>query len=322
MNKIVVSVPCKVHLLGEWAVVWGKPAILTTVDLRITVTITPSRHPEFISGSQKKMSKQVRHDDLQQIIEPIVKKELNLKKIPPYELEITSEIPIGTHLGSSAAISVSYISALLYFLKIKWDLELINKLAYEAEKALQGNPSGADNSTIVYGGLIWFRKESEELKIIQKLPFSIPNKLAKNFVLINTGIPKLTTKQMIEKLSVKIKNQKSKFKKIFDDQERLVKELLPAIKNADEKEFIRIIRAGEKNLETIGVCSPEVKKIIRSIENAGGAAKTCGAGAFSGPTGVLLAFHENPKVLEKIAKQNNLSFFKTKLGIEGLRKEE
>lgn len=296
-SSITVSAPCKVHLLGEWAVVWGKPALLTTVDLRIVVKISAGK------GSH----------ELQKIIDPIIKKELKIKTIPPYKMEVSSEIPTGAHLGSSAAISVASIAALLSFLKIKWDLELINKLAYEAEKVFHGNPSGADNSTVCYGGLIWYRKESNDLKIIQKLPFSIPSKLAKKIILINTGTPKETTKQMIAK--TKVNDQ------FLQDQERLTREMLTAIKNADQAEVIRIIRAGEKNLESIGVCSLTVAKIIRKIEAAGGAAKICGAGASSGPTGVLLCYHQNKKILEKIASENSLNYFSVKLGVEGLKKE-
>ena len=304
---IRVSAPCKVYLLGEWAVVWGKPALLTTVDLRMTATIFPSRNSEST--------------ELRKIIEPIVKKELKLKKIPAYDLKIDSEIPMGVHFGTSAGVAVVSIAALLTFLKVKWDLDLINKLSYEAEKHLQGNPSGADNSTIVYGGLVWYRKESESLKIIQKLPFSIPSKLAKNFVLINTGTPKLTTKKMIAQITADFEKNPSLKDNFLTSQEKLTRELLTAIKNADEKEIIRIIRVGEKNLESIGVCSPEVKEIIRKIETAGGAAKICGAGAFEGPTGVLLAYHKNQKKLLKVVKSYNLPYFKAKLGVEGLKQE-
>ena len=308
-SPIKVSAPAKVHLLGEWSVVWGKPALLTTVDLRLTVTITDTSKVGSDSFEVRK------------IIEPIIKKELKIKTFPPYSMEISSQIPTGAHLGSSAAVSVASIAALLSFLKVKWDLDLINKLAYEAEKVFHGNPSGADNSTIVYGGLVWYRKESGDLKIIQKLPFSIPAKLSKNFILINTGAPQETTRQMIEKISIKYQVSSIKYQKLFDHQEQLVRELLTAIKDSDEKELIRIIRAGEKNLEAIGVCSSTVAKIIRKIEAAGGAAKICGAGATQGPTGVLLCYHKNTSVIEKIASENKLSHFSAKLGVEGVKQE-
>jgi len=310
---ITVSAPCKIHLLGEWSVVWGKPALLATVDLRMTVTISPF---SSVITSEAKQSQ-----DLRKIIEPIIKKELKIKKIPPYQLKISSEIPMGAHLGSSAAVSVTSIAALLSHLKVKWDLELVNKLAYEAEKVFHGNPSGADNSTIVYGGLIWYRKESPDLKIIHQLPFSIPSKLTRNFVIINTGTPKVNTKQMITKITADFEKKPKLMHDFLENQEKLTRELLTAIKNADEKEVIRIITEGEKKLESIGVCPPSVAKIIREIEQAGGAAKICGAVAFSGPTGVLLCYHPKAEVIEKITKESNLPSFKTTLGVDGLRKE-
>ncbi|MBU1031603.1 mevalonate kinase [Patescibacteria group bacterium] len=306
MNKfapsaLTVSAPGKIHLLGEWSVVWGKPAILAAVDLRVAAAISKSSsnsHP------------------LKEVIEPIVKKELNIKKIPSYNLKITSDIPIGAGLGSSAAVSAASIAALLSFLKVKWDLKLVNKLAYEAEKIFHGNPSGGDNLTVVYGGLVWFTRTNSE-----KLNLGGFRKLAKNFVMINTGTPKETTKQMIEMVSKQFTVHGSRFKKFLDHQEQLVRELLPAIKNGNEKELIRIIRAGEKNLEGIGVVSPYVKSIIGKIEKAGGAGKICGAGGKEKATGVLLCYHPKKEILEKIAKSYNLDCFNTKLGVGGLKNE-
>lgn len=300
---IKVSAPGKIHLLGEHAVVYGKPALLTTIDLRVSVSVIPSAS----EGSHP----------LKKIIEPILKNYFKLKKIPPYKLDVSSQIPIGAGLGSSAAVSSAYIGALLTFLKIKWDKPLLNELAYEAEKVFHGNPSRGDNSTVVYGGLVWFRKETPEVKIIQPLQFTIPSKLAKNFVIINTGKPKESTKEMVEMVSKKYK----KFLKIFDHQEQLVRELVAAVKEGNEKEFIRIIKEGEKNLESIGVASKFAQNIIRKIEKADGAAKICGAGGVSGPTGVLLCYHQNKKILAKIASENKLNYFSVKLGVEGIKQE-
>ena len=311
---IRVSAPGKIHQLGEHTVVYGKPAILATVDLKVNVILSEAKDLSLASlsrrsGRMRDISDKLRdsssmtpqNDNLRKIIEPIVKKHFKIKSIPPYQLTITSQLPIGSGLGSSAAVSAAYIAALLTFLKVGWDKSLINDLTYEAEKVFHGNPSGGDNSTVVFGGLIWFRKESPDLKIIQQVPFTIPIKLSKNFVLINTGKPEETTKQMVELVSSKYKVKSKKFKEIFDNQEQLVKELLPAIQNGDENQLISIIRAGEKNLESIGVVSPFVKAIIRKIEQAGGAAKICGAGGKTKATGILLCYHPNRTILQKIA---------------------
>lgn len=314
-----VSAPAKVHLLGEHAVVYGKPALLAALDLRVSVTISKGIFPQ--NNELKPAIK---------TLEEIVKDKFKLKSIPSYNVSINTKVPLGSGLGSSAALSASFIAALLSFLKIKWDLSLVNDLAYEAEKVFHGNPSGADNSTVVFGGLIWYkrslpsnevRKEIPELKLIQQAPFSIPSKIAKNFVLINTGKPKQTTKDMVTMVKNTYDKKPDLVNKFLEDQEKLVRELLVVLKIGQGKEIIRIIKEGEKNLESIGVSSKFAQNIIRKIEQAGGAAKICGGGACDGPTGVLLCYHPNPSVIKNIAKAFNLDYFKTELGVEGLRKE-
>lgn len=78
---------------------------------------------------------------------------------------VTSELPLGSGLGSSAAISVALSAALLGFSdsvsldmgQQEWslfgesDLELVNKWAFEGEKIIHGKPSGIDNTVSTYG---------------------------------------------------------------------------------------------------------------------------------------------------------------------------
>lgn len=295
---IKFSAPGKVHLLGEHAVVYGKPALLTTVDLRIYVTISKGQnnHP------------------FKKIIEPIIKNKFNLNKIPLYKLDINSQIPIGSGLGSSAALSAAYIAALLTLLKIQWDNPLINELTYTAEKVFHGNPSGGDNTTVVYGGLIWYRKELEILATFNPLLFKI-NKNINNFYLIDSGKPIESTKEMIDKVRLSYQKSKSKFQAIFNDQEQLVKDLTIALKDGNEKSLIEIIRQGQRNLEKIGVSGKKAQQIIRSMEKLGGAAKILGGGGFKKGSGMILVYLPERK---KITDYTTIGI---NLGGEGLRKE-
>lgn len=311
-ETITVSAPGKVHILGEHTVVYGKPAIIASLDLRLRLTIMANKERARFTEEEKTIVK---------VIEPIIKKKFKIKSLPNYLLKIESQLPIGSGLGSSAAVSSAYIAALLNFLKISWDKDLLYQLTFEAEKIFQGNPSGGDQSPIIYGGLIWFRKETPTLKIIHRLQFTIPSKLSKNFVLINTGRPEEITAEMVSLVKNLYNSKPELVSKILGDQERLVKELLPVLKEADEKEFMRIIRKGERNLETIGVVGKKAKNIIRKIEKSGGAGKIIGAGGVKDASGMLLCYHRNKKVLEEIAKLYNLPYFQAKLGVEGLRQE-
>ena len=291
---IKISAPGKIHLLGEHSVVYGKPAILAAIDLRVYVTI--QANTDHTSEVDLKM---------RQVIEPIIKKYLKLKTLPSYQIQIESQLPIGSGLGSSAAISASYIAALLSFLKVKWNLNLINEMTFEAEKVFHGNPSGGDNSTVVNGGLIMFKKGQEPAPLTSKI---------KRFILIPSGKPVESTKQMI-------KIAKPKIHSILNNQEFLTKQLVLALKDGNEKLLVTVIKKGERNLESIGVVSPFAKSIIREIEKLGGAAKISGAGGVKQGSGMLLTYHKNPKKILNYAKQNNLEAFIIKLGEEGLRKE-
>jgi len=57
-KKITFSAPAKIHLLGEHAVVYGKPAIISATNLRLTLTLSlvilPARQNFSGGGSEAK----------------------------------------------------------------------------------------------------------------------------------------------------------------------------------------------------------------------------------------------------------------------------
>lgn len=285
---IRLSAPGKIHLLGEHAVVYGKPALLSAINLRVTVTIGEKKSDNLFI--------------LRNTINKLIQQKYN-RIIPDYSIE--SSLPVGSGLGFSAAASAAIIATLLSYFKIKWDKNLVNELAYEAEKVFHGNPSGGDNTAVIFGGLLWFQGEP--------LPFTISSKI-QNFILIQSGKPFESTKQMIEIAKAKIAS-------ILESQELLTKQMLLALKDGDEKILIDTIRKGEKNLEKISVVGKKAKKIIKDIENLGGASKVSGAGGVKDGSGILLCYHKNPKRILDYAKKNNLESYVIKLGEEGLRKE-
>ncbi len=314
---ITISVPAKVHLLGEHSVVYGKPALLSAINLRVLVTISSEI-------KQRKNATEDPYDEnafaLQKIIETVIKKKFKIKTIPPYRIKVTSEIPIGYGLGSSAAISAGYSAALLSFLKIEWDYTLVNEIAYEGEKLFHGNPSGGDVAAVINGGFIWFRKELESLKIIHPIPHKIHKSIGQ-FFLIDSGKPVENTKEMVRLVKQKLAAESSKLKAIFDDQEKLTKELLVSLLDGNQADLINTIKKGEKNLETLGVVGSKVKSMIRDVESIGGACKILGGGGVTDGSGMLLAYHQNSKELLELIKHNKWNFKRIKLGETGLKKE-
>jgi mevalonate kinase len=314
---ITISVPAKIHLLGEHSVVYGKPALLTAINKRISITIASSKTRK-ISGIEESVS-QVK--ELLGILETEVKKRFKLNKIEPYSISIKSEIPIGSGLGSSAALSTSLTAAILSLLKIPLDKKVVFEIAYAGEKYFHGNPSGGDLAAVIEGGFLWFRKEFEFLKTFSPLPFK-PHKNIKQFVLINSGIPEESTKEMVEKVAKLRKLFFQKVQSLFNSQEEITKRIAIALEKGDESDLVEFIKSGERNLEELGVVGKKAQSIIRKIEKLGGAVKINGGGGVKRGSGMLLAYHKNPDILDQFFLHSKLENSKIMLGEEGLRKDE
>ncbi|KAL2631937.1 hypothetical protein R1flu_016623 [Riccia fluitans] len=97
---------------------------------------------------------------------------LSIIGLQPLEAVVTSELPVGAGLGSSAAFCVSVSAALLMAAhKVEvgsedslWrdilgiGLDLVNMWAFEGEKIIHGKPSGVDNTVSCYGHVVHFKK--------------------------------------------------------------------------------------------------------------------------------------------------------------------
>lgn len=265
-----VSVPGKVILSGEHAVVYGYPAIATAINRRLTA----DQHGKIVS-----------------------------------------KIPIGAGLGSSAAYAVA-LSALKTG---KLDLEKISSLAYEMEKQRHGNPSGVDNTIVAYGGFLWYRKESEDLKTFKQIDSKV--KLPKLF-LLNSGKPAESTKQMVGYVADQRRKKALGVDETFRKIEITTKSFLKFLLKEKEEDFGVLMRENERLLEKLGVVSEKTKKIIRLIEKEGGSAKISGAGGKKEGSGMVIVFHKDKEKLMFLAKKNRLDLWPVKLGEEGVRIEK
>lgn len=312
MKKITVSVPGKVHLMGEHAVVYGKPALLSAINLRLSVSIESAKKFEIVSTEPT--------NHVQYAVDFLLD-QFKVKKNPPIKITIDSEIPAGFHLGSSAAVAVALSGAMMYFFKKLWNPMRINELAYEIEKKQHGNPSGGDNTTVTMGGFIWFRKELEFLKSIWQLPFK-PHPSLGHFFLIKTKRPSETTGEMVALVRERYTKEQRKMEELLNLNETQVKRVTAAMKEGNEKELLDAIRVGEATLEGMGVVSNTVRPLIREIEKNGGAAKILGGGGVKDGVGFLLCCHHDPKCIAALCRPYKYAIQSITLGEEGIRLEQ
>ncbi len=275
-----VSAPGKLILLGEHIVVYNKPALIASVAKRCHVTLRTrsDSNVSFVSkqlkesinlttkdvfnktrDAQKKwetfsatndthLLKKITENPLDYAIIALGEA-MNHYTIPQktgFTLSIDSEIPIGCGMGSSASLAIAIAGGVSMMRRNILDKECINTVAYSAEQKKHGFPSGGDNSACCYGGLIWYRRESPDLKIIKQIPFALSPYISKNFFTVFTGIPRESTGEMVSMVRTLYNKKTSQTEKILSNQETLVKNLLSALKKENHEGIISLMRNGER----------------------------------------------------------------------------
>ncbi len=311
MKKIAYSAPAKVILSGEHSVVYGKPAIACAIDRRLTVSVLETKTKEKINKNIRLFST---------IALDYLKKKNIQHKERDYTYEIASRIPIGRGLGSSAAYSSASIAAFLtFFSDREYDQEIVNNLAYSAEKKFHERPSGVDNTVASCGGLIYFRKEFEFLKGIYKLSYKIPRNIEEHLYLIDTGKPDESTREMVALVGEKYNKHPDKMRHILNDMETITKRLVVSIMKNDPAMFREGLSENEALLEQLGVVSEKTRNIIVEM-SAYGDGKITGAGGLKNNSGFILFYANEPKALRKYGKKNSLYIFPFRQSHTGVQK--
>lgn len=302
--KISYSTPGKVIISGEHAVVYGKPALVSAINLRLKFTVTNLARSCQDCNSDKEIF----------FISNKVKQFLTEQKIKfidrLFDYKIESEIPIGRGLGSSAALSVASTSAFLeFYTRRVFEKEIVNELAFLVEKYFHKNPSGVDNSASCYGGLIMYQKNVK----IKNLDFKILKNTEEKLFLIDSGKPKETTGEMVNFVGTQdVAN-------IFEDIEITTNKFQEAIEKENINLFKQCLFDNERLLEKIGVVSEETKKLFTDLSKFG-SGKVTGAGGHKTNSGFIIFLAEDKEKLLKFLKSKKISYFNFVTDYQGLKK--
>lgn len=306
--KISYSAPAKVILSGEHAVVYGKPALVSAINLRL----------KFSLWEEKKRINEKDVLFISQKVKDYLKKEKIDFVDKPFNFRIESNIPIGRGLGASSALSVAASAAFLNFYNGKrFKKEIINNLAYQIEKYFHQNPSGVDNFAACYGGLILYRKEFNS----SNFNFEIPKKIADKLFLIDSGKPKETTGEMVDSVGKFYNRSPNMIRKIINDIEKVTIKLESSVKNFDVNLFKECLSNNGKMLEKLKVVSEKTKKLLTDLSDFGGG-KITGAGGKKTDSGFILFLAEDKEKLVEFLKRKKIDYYQFVQDHQGLRYEK
>ena len=171
---ISYSAPGNLMLMGEHAILHGQPAIAMAVTGRIIVHLTPRVDRQVMIHSslgeyQSHLDSLLFDSTFSFIINAVDRYKTALPS--GFELRIDSEFSDQVGLGSSAAVTASTVAALLDFSGQPVEQSLLLNHAIEVvRKTQQGGGSGTDLAASIFGGLIAYEMQTQEVRCLNGLP--------------------------------------------------------------------------------------------------------------------------------------------------------
>jgi mevalonate kinase len=302
----------KVILFGEHFVVHGVPGIVSAIDSS-TDAIVSKTNDGLIVRDDRKTAKGYSEEKRVQQIESIERmlKTMDLDVKTPLDIWIGGSLPGFSGLGASAASSVAIARAINEEFNLNLSNEKINQVAYEAEIAYAGNPSGIDNTAATYGGLMWFKKNSDgEQDLVERLNIQAPVEI----VIGSTG-KVANTKAMVEGVAERKKANPAIYDPLFVRSGEIAVAGRKALEAGNLKKVGELMNDNHKILQEIGVSSVELDHLVDVARKQGaiGAKLTGGGGG-----GCMVALTPGKALQEKVTnafKAEGLEVLATKIGV-------
>lgn len=270
------SAPGKVILVGEHAVVYGRPAIavpVTQVEARAEVTDAAQGQGVTIEapdiGLRCSLAETPATDPHAATVLNILAR-LGRFTEPDVTIRLTSSIPIAGGLGSGAAIAVALVRALAAHLGQELPAATVSALAFETEKLHHGTPSGIDNAVIAYAQPIYFVRERPPERFADGSDLPL--------VVADTGVPS-PTKAVVGAVREAWQTNPHHHEALFDQIASLVQETRRAIEQTDLAAAGQFMNRNQHLLEELDVSSPALNKLVLAARQAGAwGAKLSGGG--------------------------------------------
>jgi len=154
--KAIAEAPGKAIITGEHFVVHGAWALAAALPRKVRVTVEPSSKFEVISD----LSRRGESPELVPVSNVVEEMAREYSEKPTVRVTITSEVPGGAGLGSSAATMVAVAAAFSRLNSLGLTVNNLVECAMVGEQSVHGKPSGVDPAVCAHGGVILFRTGS------------------------------------------------------------------------------------------------------------------------------------------------------------------
>ena len=306
-----VSAPGKAILLGEHAVVYGKPAIaIPLTDLRARAHYRAAQSPLTVMAEDldcrcwRWTADEADDFDALAAMARLVCRHLRLDA-PRGEIRLRSDIPIASGMGSGAAVSAALGSAIARLHSADLTTAALNDMVYEIEKLHHGSPSGIDNTTVVYAQPIYFQ---------QGAPMSILTPARElHFILADTGIRALT-RESVAAVRRRFDSERASTQSLFDEIATIAASARDCIESGAAAGLGRLMTRNHGLLRELGVSSPALDGLVAAALAAGACGAKLSGGGRGGNMIALVAPSNMATVKSALESAGAAQLYTTSLG--------
>lgn len=302
------SAPGKFVVMGEHAVVYGKPALTLAIDMRFSMRVSFAK--EFMVNA-KPANKNTMSPHMEWISQQHGNK--------PVSIFIDARVPTGSGLGSSAALCAAYSGAIRALSEVPYDNDSVVREAYEAEYTAQGRGSPMDTSAAVNGGgvalnipydekdFLWHIEKGENSWDVSR--FDVPEM---TFVIGNTGI-KAPTGPLVERVRKQRESSRDAYNTV-EEIGQITLEGMECIRKDDRTGLGALMNRNHDLLRRLNVSCRELDGLVRAALPTSYGAKLTG----SGGGGCMVALTDRPKETAHAIEEAGGTPYIVRTGVPGL----
>lgn len=310
---MAASAPGKIILCGEHFVVHGSYAVAAAINRRARVIVSSAEGKSSTITTRGLTLPLESGDKSYSATKSIAKKIFSEYGKPSQgvRIQIDSDIPAGSGLGSSAAVSVATTVALTNFVGEKPKEDSLVETASLGEKEVHGNPSGIDIQASIRGGMILFNKASGAK--------AVPLERSIQFLIVYSGRQRRTS-ELVEKVRLKKQIYPRTFERLSEAASFFSLEVVQSVTDGDLPYLGAIMNSVQSSLSWIGISNTRLDRLIEeALTDDVYGAKITGAGG----GGSIIALPKSDRaaaLLKHISSKYKDSFLCT-IPQEGLRWE-
>lgn len=275
----------KVILLGEHAVVYGRPALAAGIERGVRARVEPSAQTLLHVEPWGRDVTPEGDDELGRALAAVLAEQPGAV---PARVDAQVDLPAGAGLGCSAALGVAVVRALAAAAGEAPSDEAVAARALAWERVFHGNPSGVDNTMAAHGGIAVYRRGEPLEAVLPSRPLRL--------VVGDSGEPS-STRVMVEGVARQHQRDPERTEQTLDAITALVRNAKLAIEDGDLRALGQLMDLNQALLSALMLSTTPLEEMCAAARSAGAfGAKLTGAGG----GGCMIALVDGDEAAERV----------------------